>query len=83
MTDTFFEKFTRCAKVCAYFFLIVLFFFWMLIGWADKLRSHDQEKRKNRLVLHVTQLWWVLLCSVPTLTLKLTVQHIIMSDRVT
>ena len=34
----FFEKCTRCAKVCGLFFLD--FAFRTLIGWADKLRSH-------------------------------------------
>ena len=38
MTDAFFEKFTRCAKVCGLFFLDCAF--WMLIGWADKLCSY-------------------------------------------
>ena len=32
-----FGEFTRCAKVCGLFFLDCAF--WMLIGWADKLRS--------------------------------------------
>ena len=37
MADTFFEKSTRCAKVCGLFFL-------MLIGWAGKLWSRGKNE---------------------------------------
>ena len=37
VVDTFLEKLKRCAKVCGLFSLDCTF--WMLIGWAGKLRS--------------------------------------------
>ena len=41
MTDTFSEKFTRCAEVCGRFFLYCAFR--TLIGYADEIRSHGQS----------------------------------------
>ena len=37
VADTFWGKFTRCAKVCGFFFSTA---FRMLIGWAGKLQTH-------------------------------------------
>ena len=41
MADTFFEKSTRCAKVCGLYFLDCAFR--TLIGWAGKLQSHGEN----------------------------------------
>ena len=41
MADTFLEKFTRCAKVCGLFFLIVLFGCWL--AEQTKLRSRESD----------------------------------------
>ena len=37
------EKLTRCAKVCGLLFLDCAF--WMLIGWAGKLRSYGKKMK--------------------------------------
>ena len=41
VANTFVEKFKRCTKVCGLFFLDCAF--WILIGWADKLRSRGRQ----------------------------------------
>ena len=48
-TNLFFEKFTRCAKVCGLLFFLIVFL-WMLIGWVDKLRSRGRLEQDAELL---------------------------------
>ena len=41
MTDTFFEKFMRCAKACGLFFLMLI----LDADWLGKLQSHDRFQK--------------------------------------